>query len=206
MANRAIGGETGGGVAGVVGVLEICHVTGCARRTGEVVVAVGVALRALHGGVETGQCETGAGVIKGSASPIRRVVTLLASLGEIRLHVVGVSSGLVVLQVARHTRAVGAGQIVVAVDVALCARQSGVEAGQGEAGAGVVEGGAAPIRRVMALLASLGKVRLDVIGIGGGLVVLQVARDARRVGEVVVVVDVALRTLQGRVCARQWES
>jgi len=50
----------------------------------------------------------------------------------------------------------------------------------------------------MALLAGLGEIRHHVIRIRGALVVLQVARHASRVGQVVVVIYVTIGALPGR--------
>ena len=60
----------------------------------------------------------------------------------------------------------------------------------------------------MALLAGLRESRLHVIRIGRALEILQVATDAGRIraGQVVVVVDVALRALHGGVRPGQREA
>jgi len=50
----------------------------------------------------------------------------------------------------------------------------------------------------VAHLAGLREVLLHVWGVVRSLVVLQVARDARRVGDVVIIVDVAVRALTWR--------
>ena len=50
----------------------------------------------------------------------------------------------------------------------------------------------------MALGAGLGEARRDVIGIGGALIILQMAADAVRAGQVKVVVDVAIGALTRR--------
>lgn len=50
----------------------------------------------------------------------------------------------------------------------------------------------------MALLAGLRKVRRNVVGIGSALEIFQVAGDARRRGEVVVVVAMAVGALPRR--------
>jgi hypothetical protein len=58
----------------------------------------------------------------------------------------------------------------------------------------------------MANFASLSKSRLRVIGIGRPLEVLQVARDAGDARQVVVIVDVAIRTLPWWNCVRSCQS
>jgi hypothetical protein len=63
-----------------------------------------------------------------------------------------------------------------------------------------------PGRGVVADLASLGKALLRVIRIIRALKIFQVARDARGIGQVVVVVDVALRTRRFSVCPGQGEA
>lgn len=89
--------------------------------------------------------------------------------------------GVVIFHVACVALSVGAGQVVVAIDVALQAGHGGVEPGEGPSGTGVIESATAPIRRVVALLASLREPGLQVIGVSCGLVILQMAADAGRV-------------------------
>jgi len=70
----------------------------------------------------------------------------------------------------------------------------------------MVEGRRIPGRRGMALLAILRKTQCYVVGIRRPLKILQVAGHAGRVGDVVIVIDVALDTGHGGVSAGQWES
>ena len=94
----------------------------------------------------------------------------------------------------------GAAQIVVIVHVAVGAgaRRHSVQAGEREPGAVVIELRVSPVAGAMALLASLGEARGDVVGIRGSLEILQVAADACRGVDRVVVVDVAIGTLPRR--------
>ena len=123
-------------------------------------------------------------------------MTAVTRRGEAGLDVIWISRALVILHVAVGTGA--AGQAVISIHVTLRALQCSVCSGQREPGAGVVEGGPSPRCRVMALLAGLGEIRHHVIRIRRPLVVLQVARHASRVGQVVVVVDVAVGALPRR--------
>jgi hypothetical protein len=173
---------------------------------GQLVIAVHVALLAGYCGVKSGEDPTGTCMVEGAVAPGTRVVALLASLRESSLYVAGIIRGLIILEVARDTSRVGAGQVVVPVDVALQTRRIYVETSQRPACACMVESSVAPVRGVMALLARLREVGLHVIGIGGSLEVLQMARDARGIGQVVVVVDVALRTGRSRMRTRQGEA
>jgi len=72
----------------------------------------------------------------------------------------------------------------------------------------VIEGRIAPRRGRVTLLARLWEVRLHVIRIGGAVEIGQVAADAGRVGagQVVVVVHMALRALQGGMRPSQREA
>ena len=78
-------------------------------------------------------------MIEGRAGPRRGAVALLASLRESGTDVVGIGRALEVFQVAADAGRVRAGQIVVAVHVALCALHAGVRPGQRESGRRVIE-------------------------------------------------------------------
>ena len=116
--------------------LEILQVATDAGRIGrsQVVVAIHVALRALHTDVGTDERETRSGVVKSRAGPGRGGVTLLAGLRESRLHMVRIGRALEILQVATDARCVRTGERVIAVYVALDALHAGVCAGQREPG------------------------------------------------------------------------
>src|SRR5215467_5049242 len=119
-------------------------------------------------------------------------MALVAGLGEIRADVVGIGGALVVLEVAAHA---GCGiQAVIVINVAIGALPRGnrVQSGERETRAAVVKGGIGPVGGGVALITGLREIRGDVIGIGGALVILQVAGHTRRTREVVIVVDVAI--------------
>ncbi len=105
---------------------------------------------------------------------------------------VGIGGSLEILHVARHAGV--SGQVVVVIDVAVGAgaRWHGVQSGERKPGAIVVELRVRPVAGVMALLASLREVRGRMVGIGGSLEILHVARHAGVSGQVVVVIDVAV--------------
>lgn len=98
----------------------------------------------------------------------------------------------VIVLVARN--AGGAGQVVIVVDVAVgtLSRRNRMRSGQRESGAAVIKSRIQPRTRVVALIAGLGKVRRDVVRIGRALVVGKVTAHARRIRNVVVVVNVAV--------------
>lgn len=174
---------------------------GHASRIGQVVVPADVALRTLQRDVRTGQREAGRRVIEAGIGPGRCAVAAFASLRHAGLHVVGIRGALEVLQVTRD--AGGIGQVVVPVDVTLRALQGHVRTGQREACLGVIEGGIRPRCGSVAALAGLRHARLYVIRVVGSLVVLEVAGHAGGISQVVVPVDMTLRTLGSDVRSGQ---
>ena len=106
-----------------------------------------------------------------------------------------------VAQIAGATR-----KVVVAIYVALAALQVRVTIGQWESGCSVIEGGLQPRHGVVAGLAGRREVRLNVIRIVRAVVIRHMAQIAGAAGQVVVVVHMALRTLQVRVTIRQRET
>ena len=187
------------------GALEVLQVAADASRirAGQIVVVVHVALRALQAGVCTCQREASRGVVKRRARPGSGVVALLASLREARSYVIGIGSVIEIGKVAAHAGGIRAGQVVIVVDMALRALHGRMEAGEREPSRGMVKGRVQPVRRAVALFASLRECRSHVVGIGRSLEVLQVAAHTGSRGQVVIVVDVALRALQRRMRARE---
>jgi len=158
-------------------------------------VAIGTLTR--RHGVRARQRETRAVVVERRVQPGTRVVTLLAGLREIRRHMIRVGRALEILQVARDTsRAV---EVVVVVDVAVDARtrRNRVHARQRKSGRRVIELAGGPGDCVMALLASCWESGVRHRRRCVRVIVL-VATHASRAGDVVVIVDVAVRALARR--------
>jgi hypothetical protein len=99
-------------------------------RSGEVVVPVDVALRALDRGVGSRQREASTAVIKSRVVPGTRVVTLLTARRKAGLYVVRIGRAVEVLDVAG--RAIGRGSHKLPVDMALGAGHADVRSGQRE--------------------------------------------------------------------------
>ena len=165
--HRIIGGAVIGGMAAV-------HtVTSAPRRKVVGVVAVDVALRALHGGsVQTGERESGVVVIKSRVGPADLVMAGIASLREARRDVIRNAStqvgGVVVIGLmAGPANRVPQGQIVVVADVAL------VAIGGRASGSHLVVALQSPTRRSVAP-GSCGE------GCGGGVTVRTVCGSKRR--------------------------
>jgi len=195
--------EAGGYVIWIGRALEIFQVALYAGAARQVVGVIYVALRALQRRVRSGQRETGGRVIKCRRCPVRGAMALLAGLRESGSRVRRIVRGLEIVQVAAHAGRVGRREVVVAVYVARRAGHRRMRPGQRESGRRVIERSATPVRGVVALLASLRKVRLHVIRIGSALEVRQVATRARRIcrRQVVIAVHVTLHALQGNVRA-----
>src|SRR3982074_840070 len=111
---------------------------------------------------------------------------------------VRIRRALKIFQMARD--ATGNGKVVVIVDVAVRAlpRRNRVHSRQRKSCRVVIEGSIEPRRRVMTLLAGLREVSRNMVRIGCAPKILQVAAYARSAGQVVVIVDVAVRALAWR--------
>jgi len=203
-------------VTGVAGRGEACRlmvricravvvgrVTGIAERSGDVVVAVDVAVGTLprRNRVLSGQRPAGCSMIERAIHPVDRVVANLARRRKIGRNVVHRRLRVVVIVlVTTHTG--GNSDVVVAVDVTIRAlpRWNGMLSGQGPAGCGVIERAIHPVDRVMALLTGRREIGGDVIhGRRRVVVVLLVTTHTGGDRDVVVVIDVAIRTLPRRI-------
>jgi len=154
--------------------LIILEMAADACRGGQVVIVVNVAIGALarRNRVKSGQRESSGVVIERRIHPVRRVMTLVTGLREVRRDVVRVRRALIVLEMAADAgRSVDA---VIVVDVAIRAstRRNGMHSGKREPRGCVVERRTCPVAGAVTLIAGLREVRCDVIGIGGGLIVL----------------------------------
>ena len=190
--------------------VEVClmaaHASGI--RSGQVVIAIHVALRALQRRMRTSERESRGRVIEGCVTPRRRGVALLTGGREVRLHVIRIRRAVEIRLVAAYASRVCTGQVVIVIDVTLGALQRRVRAGEREARRGMIECRSSPRCCVVALLAGLREARRHVIRIRRALEVFQMAADASgiRAGQVVVVVDVTLGARNRRVRARQREA
>lgn len=175
-----------------------------ASRAGQAVVAVYVTQRARRCRMNPGEREPGRRMIKRAIAPGRRRMAHRAVGRELRLQVVGVAGAVVI----RHVAGVAgpAGQVVVAVNVALRAGQACVAASQGKPNGIVIKIRGLPGARVMACLAGLRKVECQVVRVRGFLIIRQMAGHAvcRRVFEMVL--HVARRALKRGVHSGQCEA
>lgn len=127
----------------------------------------------------------------------------LTVLREAARCVIGIVGSLIILQVAGVARR---GQRrVLSARMTLLARGRGVRAGQGELSSAVIEFRAQPLRGGMAELTSLRETGGDMIGTGGGLVVLQMAGNAIRTDVGVVAIGMTLKASDRAVCSGQRE-
>ena len=212
-----------GGVAGLAGlresllymvrirrVLEILQVARDARRLGDVVVVVHVTIDAgaWRHGVLARQRESGLSVIEVGWLPRAGGVAGLARLREASLYVVRIRRALEILEVTRDAGCLR--DVVVVIDVAIGTgpRRYRVLPGKRELRLTVIELRRLPGVGAVAELAALGKALLHVVRIRRALEVLQVARHARGLRDVVVVIDVAIGASPRRhgVLAGKWES
>ena len=140
MAQGAVLREPARFVRRVVGSVEVAEMAVDAGRAVQAEVVVDVARRALLGGVEAEQLESGGGVVEGGAGPIGGGVAHSAVLGEAGRRVVGTGGLLEIGKMASHALLRGAGEY--SVHVTLGARHAGVRSSQRERAQVVIERGA----------------------------------------------------------------
>jgi len=171
---------------------------GC-RQCRVVVVDVAIRADARRHGVRSGKGEGRVAVIESRIGPHGCIVADFASGGKSSRRVRRiVCAGIVFLMARIAQRAV---QRVVIADVAVGAnpRRHQVGSSQLEAGCRVIEGAVAPLHRIVASFAGGRECRRNMIHRRLGVVVVGLmAGDARRPGQVVVVVQVAIRALPWR--------
>ena len=164
VAHLALLREPSGRVIRIVGTLKILQVATDTGGGGEVVVTVGMALRALHADMGTRQREPGFRVIELSRLPGGRAMAHLALLRQSGGGVIRIRRSLEILQVTGN--ASRRRQVVIPIGMALCALHLRMCTGQWERGLGMIKGGGLPCGRLMANLALLRNPGGDVIGIG----------------------------------------
>ena len=206
LAARAILRKSVGLVGWIGGSVVIGLMAVPAVPIGQAVVVVHMALRALQAGVCSGEREPGGSVVEGRARPVRDRVAMAqrAVLWEtcrgVRRTVGAVVIGLVAVPARR------AGQTVIVVHMAGRALLTRMQPYQGKSRGGVVERRSQPVHGRVAAGAILREIRRLVGWICGSVVIGLVAVPAISVGQGVIVVHVALRTLQIGVRAGQRES
>jgi len=182
----------------VVVILQVASDARC-RQRGVVVVNVAVHTLPRGHGVRPGQRKRGIVVVKGRIGPDDRVVAQFALLRKARSCVIWIRGPVVVLQVAGHASCAVQAVVVVHMAVRTLPRRHHVRVGQWEARGGVVKLAVSPEQRVVAGLASCRKTGLDVVHRRDRIVVIVlVAGNAGRARQIVVVVDMAIRTLSRR--------
>ena len=198
VAELAVLREAGRGVIGMGGGSVFLEVAGRTIRAERRVLAIGVAQSASRRGVRAGQRKLGGAVIELRPEPLRGGVASLAVLRESGGDVVRILGGLIIPEMAG-----GAGYVQAGVDATRMALQTGnrrVGSGKRELGHGsVIEGCAQPLCGVVAGGAGLWESRGGVVGILGGLVVLQMTGNAIGADGGEVAVGMALQAGDGGV-------
>ena len=167
-------------------------------RKDRIIRRVGVAVTA---GLGSSVIHREPGVIERGIGPRLGVMAELARGWEASRLMVWIGGVVVILLVARVT--IRGKVLVVIVHVALVAGDLDMRAGKRPTGCPVIELAIRPRHRVVTHLAGLGEPCGLVGRIVRLVVVIQVARRASGIGELVVVVHMALRTLQRFVRAGQ---
>jgi len=150
-----------------------------------------VALQARNGRVKAGERPAGCAVIKRTVRPEHGVMAVLTSGREAGLNVIHRRLGIVVIRLVAGN-AGRARQVVVVVDMTLDAWRRSVEARQCPARRRVIELAVGPENRIVTVLARRRIIQPNVVNRSLCVVVIRLmARRARGVRKVVVIIDVA---------------
>jgi hydrogenase maturation factor len=147
-------GQSAGRVIRIGRSLEVFQVTGYARSRGQVVISVGVALRALHLRMRTRQRKRRPGMIETGRLPGRRRMADFALLRHASRDVIRIRRSLKIFDVTRD--ASSGGYVVVAIGVALVALQLCVSTCKRKANRIMIEIRGLPSGGRVAILAGLG--------------------------------------------------
>ena len=142
-------------------------------------------------------------MVEDGSRPTRGIVATLASGWESSLGVIRIGCALIILSMTGV--AIGGGSSELAIDVAEVAGDADMRAGQRERSLRMIEIGTRPTGGVVAGGAIGGKTCLHVIRIGGALEILGVAAVAIGGSAREFVIDVAQRTSDADVRARERE-
>jgi len=182
-------------VVRVLRLVVIVLVAAHARRVRDVVVVVDVAICAgpRRHRMRIRQWPSRRRMVKRSIAPLIRVVALFACRREMRVRMIHWRQRLVVIVLmATYARCIRDVVVVVDVAVAALARGNCVRIRQRESSLRVIEVRRGPSVRGVAHLAGRWDSLLRVVRIIRVLIIRHVARNARRIGDVVVVVLVAI--------------
>jgi len=181
--------------------LKVFQVTGDTGSRGQVVISVGVALRALHLRVRTSQRKRCLGVIETGRLPGRSRMANFALLRHASRDVIRICSSLEVLNVTGD--AGGRRQVVIAVGVALVALKLCMSTRKRKPNRIMIEARRLPRCSRVTILASLGQAERNVIGVARFLKIWQVAAHARSGRPRIFSSGMARCTVQGRVHASE---
>lgn len=191
---------------GRVVVVRLVATNASGRQRRVIVVYVAVYALARWNGMRSRQREGRVVVVERRIRPHRSVVAQFALLRESSRYVSRIRGVLEIIQMARN--ASGAAQAVIVVDMAIRAlpRRHGMSTSERKPGCGVIELGIGPQNRVVAGLAGGWKSCGDVRHWSNRIrIILLVARNARGVGQVVIVIDMAIGALPRRSRVRSRE-
>ena len=197
MTDVALQGESPGHVIWICRALVVFPVAADAGSVRQVVVAIDMAIAALEFQMPPRQGKATLGMIKRSGLPGGSAVAHRAVRRKTRRRMVRVCRFLVILHVAAHARS--AGQVVIAVGVAVRALQLGVRSGEGETYSSVIEARGLPSGCVVAVLAGLWKPERDVIRIRGFTEIRHVAPHTVGRRPLVLATHMATQAIEGGV-------
>lgn len=191
MAYRASGRKARGFVVGVRRGVEVGEVTRHAGRIEPRILSTGMAVRAVERDVRARQGKERLRMVELRTQPLKRRMADGAVLRETGRDMIRISGFLKVGQMARIA-ILGRAQVFPA-DVTTAATRGNVRAGQRECSEVVVEGRGDPGRGRVTDGTRLRQAGRPVIGVGGAVVIVEMAGDATGVEAYIFPADVTRR-------------